>query len=185
MEGKEEEFPPENFDTNADRRLCWELGEECVPVLDKALRARWDLRSHPDGLRSQVEVKTRHLLAPPRPRVRPSPVGGSRGVTSESLGGPEGAGFDRPPTRNEVRRSETSVLDFCLFVLQQLVSSRRDFFFNSRTWSADCAARPDHQFQCASSSVPSRPEPSRTEPCRSGRKVSRSLGAASQLAANG
>lgn len=127
VEGKEEEFPPENFDTNADRRLCWELGEECVPVRDKALRARWDLRSHPDGLRPQVEVKTRHLLAPPRPRVRPSPVGGSRGVTLESLGGQEAAGFDRPPTRNEVRRSGTSVLDFCLFVLQQLVSSQRDF----------------------------------------------------------
>lgn len=81
VEGKEEEFPPENFDTNADRRLCWERGEECVPVRDKSLRARWDLRRLPDRLRPQVEVKTRHLLAPPWPRVRPSRVGGSRRVT--------------------------------------------------------------------------------------------------------
>lgn len=148
VEGKEEEFPPENFDTNADRRLGWERGEECVSVRDKTLRARWDLRSLPDGLRPQVEVKERHLLAPPRPGVRPSRVGESPRVTSESLGGRKGAGFDRPPTRNKVPRSGTSVLDFCLFVLQQLASPQRDFFLFSWSWSAGCAPQPEHQLEC-------------------------------------
>lgn len=142
MEGKEEEFPPENFDTNADRRLCWERGEECVPVRDKALRARWDLRSLPDGLRSQVGVKKRHPLPSPRPGVRRSRLGGARRVTSESLGGSKRRGV-RPsahPERSPPVRTIGTGRGLLPFRPAATCVPRRDFFF-SRTWSADCAAR--------------------------------------------
>lgn len=168
MEGKEEEFPPENFDTNANCRLCWERGEECVPVRDKALLARWDLRSLPDGLRPQVGVKKRHPLSPPRPGVRRCQLGWSRRVTSESLGGRKGTGFDRPPIRNEARRSAFGTGRGLLHFRPAVTCATAEVFFLnlilSRTYSADCAARSHQQLQCAGQAGACRPEPSRAGP---------------------
>lgn len=56
---KRRSFLRENFDTNADRRLRRERDEECVPVRDKAVRARRESRSlQPDFERKLIRVRS-------------------------------------------------------------------------------------------------------------------------------
>lgn len=101
---KRRSFLRENFDTNTDRRLRRERDEECVPVRDKAVRARRESQSlQPDFERKLIRVRSVAVLGPD--------FGRSRRVTSTSVSASRRCARRdvEPRSRERARRSTDSL----------------------------------------------------------------------------